>query len=107
MAATITKLPDSEDRWGKRAIIAASVVLDNPYPAGGYYIGPEEMGFKLAMGAVVIAVNTAGSAYSYIWNTSTNKLMVFETGAGLSGVFAQPIGVDLSSVNVHLVFLGL
>ena len=107
MAATITKLPDSEDRWGKRAIIATTITLDNPYTAGGYYIDPALMGFKVAMGAVVMGVNTAGSAYSYVWNAQTNKLMVFETGAGLSGVFAQPVGVDLSHVDVELVFIGL
>jgi hypothetical protein len=107
MAATLVTVPDSEDRWGKRPIIAVRVTLDNPYPAGGYFIDPAQYGYKFGFGAMVIAVNTAGTPYHYVWNLSTQCLQVYYTGAGFSGVLAEAVGADLSSVELMLLFAGI
>jgi len=107
MAITINILPDSEDRMGKRPVLGAQVTLDNPYPAGGYLLDPAQFGFKYAMGCLVMGVHTAGTAYHYVWNTSTNRLQVFYTGAAFSGVLAEAVGANLSSVTLELLFIGL
>jgi hypothetical protein len=108
MAITITTLPDSEDRWGKRPILGIQVTLDTPYQAGGYELDPAQFGYKSgSMACIVMGVHTAGVGYHYVWNTSTNHLQVYYTGAGFSGVLAEAVGTNLSSVVLELLLTGL
>jgi hypothetical protein len=107
MAITIAVMPDSEDRVGKRAALGLQVTLDNPYPAGGYLLDPRQYGYKYAMGCIVMGVHTAGTPYYFVWNTSTNHLQVFYTGAAFSGVLAEAVGADLSSVRLELLLIGI
>ncbi len=64
MAATITKLPNGEDAWGKTKVQAVDVTGDNSYPTGGYVIAPARVGMKTILGAKVIGV---GLFYEHVW----------------------------------------
>jgi hypothetical protein len=107
MAITYTTTPDSEDRWGKRSILVVQATLDNPYPAGGYHVYPQQFGFKTAVAVIPIGINTAGLGYIAQYNTSTGNLVILRTAAAASTPLEEPVGVDLSTVKVYLLLTGL
>ncbi len=101
MAATLIKVPDSEDHWGKRRVEAGYMTFDTSYPLGGYPIDPATFGFK--PGTLVVLVGpTTNALYFCQYNSVTGNLVVYNMTTGL-----EPVGVNLSAVTVYVLATGV
>lgn len=83
MAATITKVRNGEDVWGKTRVQFVDFTGDTSYPTGGYTISPAAVGMKAIIGADIVGANAAGGNIQASWNNSTGKLMLsYPSGGG-------------------------
>lgn len=98
MAATLARVQEGEDVWGKTRAVTFDVTGDTSYPAGGYAITPADLGLKFIQGAVLIGVNTAGLVYFASWNLTTGKLAFVTAGAEGSG--------NLTTITLRVRFFG-
>ncbi len=92
MAITITK-----DRGAGRPIAGAletpcTLAPDSSYPAGGYSIDPLKFGQRDLLEVRVIGSNTRGNRYKAWFDTTTEKLRVFQV-AGPSLVVEESVTV--------------
>ena len=93
--ATLTILKDGEDVWGGRCrAVTGSLALDDDYPTNGYPLPLTRFGLKQVWNVIIgTAGDAAAGVYTYFYDVSTQKLLVF-----LSGVEVSPSG-DLSAVT--------
>lgn len=75
MAIIITRVPDSEDVWGRTKVTFKDITLDTSYPATtGYVINASDVGLKYLLGGVVVGGNQASGKLLFILD--------FNAGAG-------------------------
>src|SRR5574341_1172375 len=85
MALTLTKVPDSEDVWGKHRVAMFDLVGDASYPAGGYAITPSQVGMRRIYGVKFVGGNPAAGRLIPHWDTSAGKYMLaYPTGGGIA-----------------------
>jgi hypothetical protein len=111
MALTITKSKiHPEDVWGALPIaIVTAVPAAGDYATGGYTLTP---GAGIPLGSIftVIPAGDTGGATGVLlkWNTTTQKLQAFWTGAAVSGFLAEVAATtDLSAFTFTLLILGI
>jgi hypothetical protein len=111
MALTLTKSKiHPEDVWGALPIaFVTAVPAAADYTTGGYTLTP---GTGIPLGSIftVIPAGASGGTVAVLlqWNTSTQKLQVYVSGAALSGDFAEAAaGADLSAFTFTLLILGI
>jgi len=83
LALTLTKLPDSEDYWGKHRVVIYDITGDTSYPTGGYAVTAAGFGMRRIYGMKDIGGNATSARLMYRFDT-TNTKIIFEypTGGG-------------------------
>lgn len=72
MAASLKRVPDGEDVWGRTAVKVMDVTLDSSYPlTNGYRINASDVGLKFFHGATVIGGNKASGAVKVAFDTAS------------------------------------
>lgn len=118
MALSYVEAADSRQNLGFSGIIQFDTITpaSADYPTGGYPINPQNWGMGLIHGLIPIAYT--GTAATYVWvyvpaasgsvtPTYAGNLLVYETGAALSGPLAQvAANTDLSGGTVKLLAYG-
>lgn len=76
------------------------ITFDNSYPTGGETIAKADVGFDVAIDAVVPLGNTLGNRVP-VWNNATKKLLLF-TALGTEAVNAS----DQSTIIMDCLVIG-
>lgn len=111
MALTITKSTiHPEDVWGALPIaIVTATPAASDYATGGYTLTP---GVGIPLGSIfaVLQLGDTGTTTEVRlkWNTTTQKLQAYWTGAAVSGFLAEVTpNTDLSGFTFTLLIIGI
>lgn len=85
------------------------VALDNSYPAGGYALTPQQLGFGLNGSIVLvdgIASKTGG--WEAAWDYTNGKLQVFDSSGAVNAAMHEvAAATNLTGVVVRLLVKGI
>lgn len=101
MAITFTKSKFGPDVWGRRRLVPCDLTFDTSYPAGGYSITPSQLGGgggRDIEGASYVGGNAASRRFSYLWDTTNEKLRLFRP-ADAGGESYSPGGGDIKGAT--------
>ncbi len=96
MAATFAINANSRRDLGETV---TDMTCDGAYPAGGYPVVNSSIGMQSTPVAVDCDVATAQGLLA-AWDSANNKIKLFVTGAGLSGVLAEAAAGNVSTAVV-------
>jgi hypothetical protein len=85
------------------------ITLDANYPAGGYALTPQQLGFGLN-GQIVLAdaVSSKTGGWEVGWDYTNSKLQVFDSsGAASAAMHEAAGGTVLTGVVVRALFKGI
>lgn len=83
---------------GDLAYRVVDVTLDNNYPAGGWVLSPQSMGFG-STGDIVFALLTGRSGYALVYDHTSDKLRAYQ---GDNANAAAAPGVELAGASAAL-----
>jgi hypothetical protein len=104
-AATIVRRGASGDLFER----IVDVTLDNSYPAGGYPLTPQQLGFGLNGQIVsVMAPASKTGGWETDWDYTNSKLQVFDSsGAANAAMHEVAAATNLTGVVVRLLCRGI
>ncbi len=117
MAATIQRIPDGEDVWGRMRVRFLDVIFDTAYPnPGGYVIRASDIGMKAVYSVDLGGENTGALAWNVYFDINASvgtataagvpeasfaiKLFVITTGVQVAN------GVDVSAGTIRIKVIG-
>ena len=101
-ALTITPNKSAENVAGRLLDQSYAVTLSNSYVSGGYAFPKNiasrygQIGIRALVAVIQIGTNTAGIAYTAVWDQQAGKLAIFTAGSQVSG------NTDLSTITIYL-----
>ncbi len=105
MAATVAV--SQQNFVGNKRHVLVTVTPDTSYLTGGYSIKPSDIGLVTIDSADAGAGDGTTTAVVWKYNTGTQKLQAYWTGAGLSAVLAEVTNAtNLSASVVRITFRG-
>lgn len=116
MAYSVTKQNDGDLSLGNlRGELVNLIPASSDYAIGGYLmegIGGNPLtsgnvGMDKILGVIPCGDNDATSAYFLKWNTSTQKLQVFQDSTNGNPMSEVPANTDLSAFSFQLLLIGL